>query len=51
MPAYRIFHIEQDGQVACSQANPTFDDDAAAVTHAQSLIVGEAVEVWEGTAR
>lgn len=48
MPEYRFYCFEQDGQVVCSRANLTLNDDAAAVAHAEKLIDGEAVEVWEG---
>lgn len=48
MPEYRFYYLEQDGRVVCSRANPILDDDATAVAHAEKLIDGEAVEVWEG---
>jgi hypothetical protein len=49
MPEYRYYNLEQDGQLVIARINLTVDDDATAIAHAKQLIVGEAIEVWEGS--
>ena len=49
MPEYRFYNLERDGQAVIARIDLKLDDDATAIAHAKQLIVGEAIEVWEGS--
>ena len=49
MPEYRFYNLEHDGQAVIARIDLMLDDDATAISHAKQLIVGEAIEVWEGS--
>jgi hypothetical protein len=49
MPEYRFYNLEHDGQAVIARIDLMLDDDATAIAHAKQLIVGEAIEVWEGS--
>jgi hypothetical protein len=48
MPEYRFYNLERDGQAVIARIDLMLDGDATAIAHAKQLIVGEAIEVWEG---
>jgi hypothetical protein len=49
MPQYRFYNLEQNGQAIIARIDLALDDDAAAVACAEQLVVGEAIEVWQGS--
>ena len=49
MPEYRFYNLERDGPAVIARIDLMLDDDATAIAHAKQLIVGEAIEVWEGS--
>jgi len=49
MPECRFYNLERDGQAVIARIDLKLDDDATAIAHAKQLIVGEAIEVWEGS--
>jgi hypothetical protein len=49
MPQYRFYNLEQNGQAIIARIDLALDDDAAAIACAEQLVVGEAIEVWEGS--
>jgi hypothetical protein len=48
MPKYRFYNLVQNGQAVIARIDMVLDDDTTAISHAKQLIVGEAIEVWEG---
>jgi len=49
MPQYRFYNLEKDGQAVIARIDLTLDDDATAIACAEQLIVGEEVQVWQGS--
>jgi hypothetical protein len=49
MSQYRFYNLEKDGQAVIARIDLTLDDDATAVVCAKQLIVGEEVQVWQGS--
>jgi hypothetical protein len=48
VPEYRIYNLEQNGEVVIARVDLTLKSDEIAVLQAEKLIVGETVEVWQG---
>jgi hypothetical protein len=48
MPEYRFYSLEQNGQFVIARVDLTVENDEIAIAQAKQLIVGEAVEVWQG---
>jgi hypothetical protein len=48
VPEYRIYNLEQNGEVVIARVDLTLESDEIAVLQAEKLIVGETVEVWQG---
>jgi hypothetical protein len=48
MPEYRIYNLEQNGQVVIARVDLMLESDEIAISQAEKLIVGDAVEVWQG---
>jgi hypothetical protein len=48
MPEYRIYNLEQNGQLVIARVDLMFESDEIAISQAEKLIVGDAVEVWQG---
>jgi hypothetical protein len=48
MPQYRFYNLEKD-QAVIARIDLTLDDDASAIARARQLIVGEEIQVWEGS--
>jgi hypothetical protein len=48
LPEYRIYNLDQNGQVVIARVDLTLVSDEIAIAQAEKLIVGEAVEVWRG---
>jgi hypothetical protein len=48
MPQYRFYNLEKD-QAVIARIDLTLDDDASAIACARQLIVGEEIQVWEGS--
>jgi hypothetical protein len=51
MPQYRFYNLEKEGQAVVARIDLTLDDDAAAIACAEQLIVGEEIQVWQGSRR
>jgi hypothetical protein len=49
MPQYCFYNLEKGGQAVIARIDLTLDDDATAITCAKQLIVGEQIEVWQGS--
>ncbi len=49
MPDYRFLNLEKGGQAIIARIDLTLDDDATAIACAEQLIVGEQIEVWQGS--
>ena len=49
MPKFRFYNLEKDGQAAVARIDLVLDDDSAAIACAEQLIVGEEIQVWEGS--
>jgi hypothetical protein len=49
MPQYRFYNLEKDGQSVIARIDLTLHDDATAVACAKQLIVGEEIQVWQGS--
>ena len=48
MPEYRIYNLEQNGQVVVARVDLTLESDEIAIAQVEKLIVGESAEVWRG---
>ena len=48
MPQYRFYNLEKD-QAIIARIDLTLDDDASAIGCAEQLIVGEEIQVWQGS--
>jgi hypothetical protein len=49
MLQYRFYNLEKDGQAVIARIDLTLDDDATAIACAEQLIVGEEIQVWQGS--
>ena len=49
MLQYRFYNLEKDGQAVIARIELTLHDAAAAVACAKQLIVGEEIQVWQGS--
>ncbi len=49
MPRFRFYNLEEDGHAVIARIELTLDDDDAAVACAEQLIVGDEIQVWEGS--
>ena len=49
MPKFCFYNLEQDGQAVIARIDLILDDVAAAIACAEQLIVGEEIQVWEGS--
>jgi hypothetical protein len=49
MPHYRFYNLENDGRAVIARIDLTLHDDATAIACAKQLIVGEEIQVWEGS--
>ena len=49
MPKFCFYNLEQNGQAVIARIDLILDDDAAAIACAEQLIVGEEIQVWEGS--
>jgi hypothetical protein len=49
MPQYRFYNLEKDGQAVIARIDLTLDDDATAIACAKQLIVGEEIQVCQGS--
>lgn len=49
MPEYRFLNLGEGGQALIARIALTLDDDAMAIARAEQLIVGEQIEVWQGS--
>jgi len=48
MPQYRFYNLEKD-QAVIARIDLSLDDDASAIACAKQLIVGEEIQVWQGS--
>jgi hypothetical protein len=48
MPQYSFYNLEKD-QAVIARIDLSLDDDASAIACARQLIVGEEIQVWEGS--
>ena len=49
MPQYRFYNLEKNGQAVIARIDLTLDDDDTAIVCAKQLIVGEEIQVWQGS--
>ena len=47
MPSYRFYRVDHDGHILNPPEILQFVDDAEASRHAEQIIDGEMVEVWD----
>ena len=49
VPKFCFYNLEQNGQAVIARIDLILDDDVAAIACAEQLIVGEEIQVWEGS--
>ncbi len=49
MPRFRFYNLEKDGRAVIARIDLVLDDDSTAIACAEQLIVGEEIQVWEGS--
>ena len=49
MPQYCFYNLENNGRAVIARIDLTLQDDANAIACAKQLIVGEEIQVWEGS--
>jgi hypothetical protein len=49
VPKFSFYNLEQNGQAVIARIDLILDDDATAIACAEQLIVGEEIQVWEGS--
>ena len=49
MPQYCFYNLENDGLAVIARIDLILRDDATAIACAKQLIVGEEIQVWDGS--